>query len=336
VLPELWGGSADLAGSNNTTMKGEPSFIPAEHQTRMFPGHRYGRVLHFGIREHGMGAICNGITRHGLTRPYAGTFLVFSDYMRPPVRLAALMGLPVTYVWTHDSIGLGEDGPTHQPVEHLWALRAIPGLDIVRPADANETVVAWRTVLEHADRPAGLCLTRQSVPVLDRSASPDQVRAGDGFASAEGTARGGYVLAEAPGGGKPAVILIATGSEVQIAVAAREQLAAEGVGARVVSMPCVEWFTAQDASYQQEVLPPQVRARVCVEAGVAQGWWAFAGDAGECVSLEHFGASASYQDLYQHFGFTAENVAAAARSSLARAGMDTVRHARRASKELQP
>jgi transketolase len=227
----------------------------------------------------------------------------------------------VTYVWTHDSIGLGEDGPTHQPVEHLWALRAIPGLDVVRPGDANETVVAWRTVLEHTDRPAGLCLSRQSLPVLDRSASAADVRAGAGFASAEGTARGGYVLAEAAGG-DPAVILIATGSEVQIALAARGQLAASGIGARVVSMPCVEWFTAQDVSYQQEVLPPQVRARVSVEAGIALGWRAFTGDAGECVSLEHFGASASYQDLYQHFGLTAEKVVAAARSSLAKAGMD--------------
>jgi transketolase len=322
VLPELWGGSADLAGSNNTTMKGEPSFIPAEHQTRMFPGNPYGRTLHFGIREHGMGAICNGIVLHGLTRPYGGTFLVFSDYMRPAVRLAALMGLPVTYVWTHDSIGLGEDGPTHQPVEHLWALRAIPGLDVVRPGDANETVVAWRAILEHTDRPAGLCLSRQSLPVLDRSAGPDQVRAGDGFASAEGTARGGYVLAEAAGG-DPAVILIATGSEVQIALAARDQLAADGIGARVVSMPCVEWFAAQDASYQEEVLPRRVRARVSVEAGIALGWRGFVGDAGECVSLEHFGASASYQDLYQHFGFTTEKVVAAARSSLAKAGRDT-------------
>jgi transketolase len=322
VLPELWGGSADLAGSTNTTMKGEPSFIPPEHQTRMFPGSRYGRTLHFGIREHGMGAICNGIALNGLTRPYGATFLVFSDYMRPSVRLAALMGLPVTYVWTHDSIGLGEDGPTHQPVEHLWALRAIPGLDVVRPADANETVVAWRAILERADRPTGLILSRQSLPVVDRSASPESVRAGDGFASAEGTTRGGYVLAEAPGR-EPAVILIATGSEVQIAVAARRQLAGEGIGARVVSMPCVEWFTAQDASYQEEVLPPRVRARVSVEAGIAQGWGSFVGDAGEYVSLEHFGASASYQDLYQHFGFTAEKVAAAARSSLAKAGRDT-------------
>src|SRR6266699_4774178 len=216
VLPELWGGSADLAESNLTTMAGEPSFIPANHQTAMWPGNPYGRTLHFGIREHGMAAILNGIVLHGGTRPYGGTFLQFSDYMRPAVRLAALMEQPVTYVWTHDSIGLGEDGPTHQPIEHLWSLRNIPGLDIVRPADANETVVAWRTVLEHTDRPAGLSLSRQNLPVLDRSATPDQVRAGDGFASAEGTARGGYVLAEAPGGGEPAVILIATGSEVQI------------------------------------------------------------------------------------------------------------------------
>jgi transketolase len=321
LLPELWGGSADLAGSNDTTMKGEPSFVPVEHQTRMFPGNPYGRTLHFGIREHAMGAVCNGIALTGLTRPYGGTFLVFSDYMRPAVRLAALMGLPVTYVWTHDSIGLGEDGPTHQPVEHLWALRSIPGLDIVRPADANETVVAWRAVLEHTDRPAGLALSRQKLPVFDRSAGPEQVRSGEGYASAEGTARGGYILAEAPGG-DPAVILIATGSEVQIALAAREQLAQDSINARVVSMPCVEWFTAQDSSYQEEVLPSRVTARVSVEAGIAQGWRAFVGDAGECISLEHYGASASYQDLYQHFGFTAEKVVAAARSSLAKAGRD--------------
>jgi transketolase len=313
VLPELWGGSADLAGSNNTTMKGEPSFIPPDHQTRLFPGDRYGRTLHFGIREHAMGAICNGIAVDGLTRPYAGTFLVFSDYMRGAVRLSALMGLPVTYVWTHDSIGLGEDGPTHQPVEHLWALRAIPGLDVVRPADANETVVAWRTILGHSDRPAALALTRQNLPVLDRGAA----RAGQGLASAEGTARGGYVLAEAAGG-ESAVILIATGSEVQIALAARELLAQESVAARVVSMPCVEWFAAQEPSYQQEVLPAQVRARVSVEAGIALGWRGFVGDAGECVSLEHFGASADYRILFEKFGLTAERVAAAAHASLAR------------------
>jgi transketolase len=317
VLPELWGGSADLAGSNNTTMKGEPSFIPPEHQTRLFPGGMYGRTLHFGIREHAMGAICSGIALHGLTRPYGGTFLVFSDYMRPAVRLAAFMGLPVTYVWTHDSIGLGEDGPTHQPVEHLWALRAIPGLDVVRPGDANETVAAWRAILGHSDRPAGLCLTRQNLPVLDRSAGPGQVRAGEGLAGAEGTARGGYVLAEAVGG-EPAAILIATGSEVEIALEARELLAQEGIAARVVSMPCVEWFTAQEASYQEEVLPARVRARVSVEAGVALGWRAFVGDAGECVSLEHFGASADYRVLYEEFGITAARVAAAARTSLAR------------------
>ena len=308
MLPELWGGSADLAGSNNTPMKGEPSFIPVEHQTRMFPGNPYGRILHFGIREHAMGAICSGIALHGLTRPYGGTFLVFSDYMRPAVRLAALMGLPVTYVWTHDSIGLGEDGPTHQPVEHLWALRAIPGLDVVRPADANETVVAWRTILEHADRPAGLCLSRQSLPVLDRSASAADVRAGTGFASAEGTVRGGYVLAEA----------------------------ADGIAARVVSMPCVEWFTAQDASYQQEVLPPQVRARVSVEAGIALGWRTFTGDLGESVSLEHFGASASYQDLTSTSGSPRRRWRRRRGRALLRRERIRVRQVRRASKEQQP
>jgi len=312
VLPELWGGSADLAGSNDTTMKGEPSFIPVEHQTEMFPGNPYGRTLHFGIREHAMGAICNGIALHGLTRPYGGTFLVFSDYMRPAVRLAALMGISVTFVWTHDSIGLGEDGPTHQPVEHLWALRAIPGLDVVRPADANETAVAWRTILERENHPAGLCLTRQSVPVFDRAAGN-----GSGLASADAVARGGYILADG-GGGAPEVILIATGSEVQIALAARDLLQAGGTATRVVSMPCVEWFAEQDAAYRERVLPPGIRARVCVEAGVALGWHAFAGDFGECVSLEHFGASAAYQTLYTEFGFTAERVAEAARTSLAR------------------
>jgi transketolase len=312
VLPELWGGSADLAGSNDTTMKGEPSFIPVEHQTRLFPGNPYGRTLHFGIREHAMGAICNGIALHGLTRPYGGTFLVFSDYMRPAVRLAALMGISVTFVWTHDSIGLGEDGPTHQPVEHLWALRAIPGLDVVRPADANETAVAWRTILERENHPAGLCLTRQNVPVFDRAAGD-----GPGLASAEGTARGGYVLADGAGGA-PEVILIGTGSEVQIALAARDLLQAAGTSARVVSMPCVEWFAEQDAAYREQVLPPGIRARVCVEAGIALGWRAFAGDFGECVSLEHFGASAAYQTLYTEYGLTAERVAEAARTSLAR------------------
>jgi transketolase len=310
VLPELWGGSADLAGSNDTTMKGEPSFIPTEHQTEMFPGNPYGRTLHFGVREHGMGAILNGITLHGLTRPYGGTFLVFSDYMRPAVRLAALMKQPSTFVWTHDSIGLGEDGPTHQPVETLWALRAIPGLDVVRPADASETAVAWQTILEHTDRPAGLALTRQNVPVFDRS--PGQL------ASAAGTARGGYILAEADGG-RPEVILIGTGSEVQIALASRDTLQAQGIPTRVVSMPCVEWFTEQDHAYRESVLPPAVRARVSIEAGIGLGWRQFTGDLGDGVSLEHFGASADYQKLYEEFGITDEHLTEKALASLARA-----------------
>ncbi|GAT68551.1 transketolase [Planomonospora sphaerica] len=309
VLPELWGGSADLAESNNTTMKGEPSFIPEEHQTKAFPGGPYGRTLHFGIREHGMGAILNGIALHGGTRPYGGTFLVFSDYMRPAVRLAALMKLPVTYVWTHDSIGLGEDGPTHQPVEHLWALRAIPGLDVVRPADANETAAAWRVVLEHTDRPAALALTRQNLPVYEGTADSCKV------------AKGGYVLQDASDG-QPRVILIATGSEVELAVEARKVLEAEGVPTRVVSMPCVEWFHAQDAAYRQTVLPPAVRARVAVEAGIALGWREFVGDDGVVVSLEHFGASAPYRTLFQQFGLTAERVVAAAKGSLAKTGAD--------------
>ncbi|MGH3213219.1 MAG: transketolase [Trebonia sp.] len=307
VLPELWGGSADLAESNLTTMEGEPSFIPVEHQTKMWPGNPYGRTMHFGIREHGMGAILNGIALHGGTRPYGGTFLVFSDYMRPAVRLAALMEQPVTYVWTHDSIGLGEDGPTHQPVEHLWSLRNIMGLDVVRPADANETAAAWRTIITRTDRPAGLCLTRQNVPVFDR----------DNYAPAEGTARGAYVLADADSG-QPDVILIGTGSEVQIAVHARELLAAEGISARVVSMPCVEWFHEQDASYQEEVLPAAVRARVSVEAGITAPWKQFVGDAGESVGVDHYGASASYMKLYEEFGLTAERVAEAAKTSLSR------------------
>ncbi|MFB8018671.1 transketolase [Streptomyces rubiginosohelvolus] len=309
VLPELWGGSADLAGSNNTTMEGEPSFVPESKQTGEFPGNPYGRTLHFGIREHAMGATLNGIALQSLTRPYGGTFLIFSDYMRPAVRLAALMKLPVTYVWTHDSIGLGEDGPTHQPVEQLAALRAIPGLDVVRPADANETSVCWRAVLEHHDRPAGLALTRQPLPVLERGD-------GDGaYASAEGAARGGYVLADSRGD-TPDVILVGTGSEVHIALEARELLAADGVDARVVSMPCREWFADQPYAYQDAVLPPGVRARVSVEAAVAQGWRDVVGDAGRMVSLEHFGASAAYQRLYEEFGITAGAVAEAARDSI--------------------
>jgi transketolase len=319
VLPELWGGSADLAESNNTTMAGEPSFVPEEFQTKDFPGHPYGRTLHFGVREHAMAAICSGIALHGGTRPYAGTFLVFSDYMRPAVRLAALMGLPVTFVWTHDSIGLGEDGPTHQPVEHLWALRAIPGLAVVRPADAAETVAAWRAILERTDAPAGLCLTRQKLPVLPRDGGTPGA-GGSGLAGAEGVARGGYVLAEA-GSGSPQAILISTGSEVHVALAARELLEAAGTPTRVVSMPCVEWFRAQDAAYREAVLPAGVRARVSVEAGIALGWREFVGDAGESVSLEHFGASSDYKTLFQQFGFTADRVVAAAGASLIKAGI---------------
>jgi len=312
-LPELWGGSADLAGSNNTTPKGEPSFLPTERQSKMFEGNPYGRVLHFGIREHGMGAIMNGIAVHGGTRVYGGTFLTFSDYMRPSVRLAALMRLPVTYVWTHDSIGLGEDGPTHQPIEHLTALRAIPGLDVVRPADANETAIAWKTVLGHTDRPAALVLSRQNLPTFPRDT--------DGFASADGTAKGGYVLKDVPEelGGDPEVLLIGTGSEVQLAVKAQEALAGEGIKARVVSMPSVEWFFEQDESYRESVLPGNIKARVSVEAGIALGWRGILGDAGRAVSLEHFGASASGSTLFKEFGFTPEAVVAAAKESLAAA-----------------
>ncbi|WP_342338987.1 MULTISPECIES: transketolase [unclassified Rhodococcus (in: high G+C Gram-positive bacteria)] len=309
VLPELWGGSADLAESNNTTIKGADSFGPEAISTRMWTAQPYGRTLHFGVREHAMGSILNGIALHGPTRPYGGTFLVFSDYMRPAVRLAAIMKTPVTYVWTHDSIGLGEDGPTHQPIEHLAALRAIPGLYVVRPGDANETAHAWRAVLEKgADEatraPAGLALTRQDLPVLEGT-------------SYEGVSRGGYVLADASTGA-PEVVLIGTGSELQLAVAARETLEADGIPTRVVSMPCVEWFDAQDQAYRDGVLPPTVKARVSVEAGISMPWYRFVGDAGEIVSIEHFGASADYKTLFREFGFTAEAVTAAAQRSLAR------------------
>ncbi|MFB9376393.1 transketolase [Kineococcus gynurae] len=307
-LPELWGGSADLAESNLTSLKGEPSMLPESRNTKMWQGNPYGRVLHFGIREHAMGSILNGIALHGGTRPYGGTFLVFSDYMRPAVRLAAIMKLPVTYVWTHDSIGLGEDGPTHQPIEHLAALRAIPGLDVVRPGDANETAWAWKTILENTDRPAGLALSRQNLPTFDRS----QPR----YGAADGVAKGGYVLVEASTA-TPKVILIGTGSEVQIAVAAAEKLEEQGVPTRVVSLPCREWFDAQPQSYRDTVLLPQVKARVSVEAGIAQGWHDLVGDAGRVVGLEHFGASADYQDLYREFGLTDEVVVAAAHESLA-------------------
>ncbi|WP_329102130.1 transketolase [Micromonospora sp. NBC_01699] len=309
VLPELWGGSADLAESNNTTMKGEPSFIPAEYATKDFPGHEYGRTLHFGIREHAMGAILNGIALHGGTRPYGGTFLVFSDYMRPSVRLAALMKLPVAYVWTHDSIGLGEDGPTHQPVEHLTSLRAIPGLDVIRPADANETAWAWRQALTNTDRPAALALSRQPLPTFDRAT----------LGSAEGVAKGGYILAEASTA-QPDVILIGTGSEVQLCLTARERLEAAGTPTRVVSMPCQEWFEEQDSAYRESVLPRAVRARVSVEAGIGMSWRHLVGDLGESVSLEHYGASAPHTVLFEQFGFTPDHIVAAAHASLAKVG----------------
>jgi transketolase len=306
LLPELWGGSADLGESNNTIPDGELSFLPPELSSKAFTGDWYGRVLHFGVREHAMGAILNGIAVGGLTRPYGGTFLVFSDYMRPAVRLAALMGLPVVYVWTHDSIGLGEDGPTHQPVEHLATLRAIPGLDIVRPADAVETVGAWRAILQRQSalpcRPVGLTLTRQDVPVLLGT-------------DADAVTRGGYVVRDTEGS-VPDVLLVATGSEVGVAIEAADLLAASGAAARVVSMPSLEWFSEQPAAYRDEVLPPEVRARVSVEAGLGLSWQGIVGDHGRTVSLERFGASADYQTLYAQFGITAVAVADAARASL--------------------
>jgi transketolase len=308
VVPELWGGSADLAESNNTTIEGVPSFLPKDRSTKMWQGDPYaGRVLHFGIREHGMGAILNGIAVHGGTRVFGGTFLTFSDYMRGSVRLAALMGLPVTYVWTHDSIGLGEDGPTHQPIEHLAALRAIPGLDVVRPADANEVAACWQAVLEHTDRPAGIILSRQNLPVFPRDE--------DGFSDTSNVHRGGYVLLDTEGG-LPDVVLVGTGSEVQLAVRARELLAAKDIRARVVSMPCREWFDEQEASYRETVIPPTVKARVSVEAGVKMGWREIVGDHGRSISIEHYGASADYQRIYQEFGVTAEAVADAAEDSI--------------------
>jgi transketolase len=311
VVPELWGGSADLAESNNTTMVGEPSFIPTGKQTHEWKGGPYGRTLHFGIRENAMGMILNGIALEGLTRPYGGTFLVFSDYMRPAVRLAAIQQVPVTFVWTHDSIGLGEDGPTHQPVEHLAALRAIPGLSVVRPADANETAQAWAEILRRG-RPAGLALSRQALPTIDRRT----------HARATGLRKGAYVLVDGgrDGDETPDVILIATGSEVALALEARARLERGGTRTRVVSMPCREWFEEQPRSYQNTVLPPSVRARVSVEAGVSMGWHDLVGDSGRCVSLEHFGASADGKTLFREFGFTAEAVAKAAKDSIKAAG----------------
>ncbi len=307
TLPELWGGSADLAESNNTTMAGATSFIPTGKQTAEWKGGPYGRTLHFGIRENAMGMILNGIALEGMTRPYGGTFLVFSDYMRPAVRLAALQELPVTFVWTHDSVGLGEDGPTHQPVEHLASLRAIPQLDVVRPADANETAEAWAEILRRR-RTAGLALSRQALPTVDRTT----------HGKASGVRKGAYVLVDGgPDGDEaPEVILIATGSEVGVALGARERLERAGTRTRVVSMPCREWFEEQPRSYKNKVLPPEVKARVSVEAGVAMGWHDLVGDSGRCVSLEHFGASADGATLFREFGFTPEAVAKAAKDSL--------------------
>ena len=312
VMPELWGGSADLAESNNTTIEGAKSFVPAEWSTHEWSGDKYGRVLHFGIREHAMGAILNGISLHGNTRVFGGTFLIFSDYMRPAVRLAALMGVPSIFVWTHDSVALGEDGPTHQPVEQIATLRAIPNLDVVRPGDANEVAWAWKTILERRKNPAGIALTRQNIPVFNRT---DADSTGVVFAGAENTAKGAYILAEASNG-KPKIILIATGSEVQLAVAAREQLEEKGIATRVVSAPCLEWFEEQSAAYREAVLPPSVKARVSIEAGLSLGWSKYVGGFGRSVSIEHFGASADYKTLFREFGMTVENVVASARESL--------------------
>ena len=302
VLPELWGGSADLAGSNNTSMADEPSFLPAERSSAMFSGNEYGRTIHFGIREHAMGAILNGIALHGLTRPYGGTFFVFSDYMRPAVRLAALMQIPAIYVWTHDSIGVGEDGPTHQPIEHLWAYRMIPNFDLVRPADANETAAAWAAVLKLQHCPAALVLSRQNLPVIDR----------EKYADPKGVAKGAYILADGED-----VILIATGSEVSVALAARELLAAEGISARVVSAPCLSWFDKQSTEYQESVLPHKMCARVSVEAGLTMPWKAIVGKAGRCIGIDHYGESANGALLFEKYGITAEAVAAAAKESIA-------------------
>tara|TARA_B110000902_G_scaffold87448_1_gene103908 strand:+ start:507 stop:2570 length:2064 start_codon:yes stop_codon:yes gene_type:complete len=304
-MPELWGGSADLAESNNTTIEGGGSFVPAKWQTKAWTPKSAGRILHFGIREHAMGAILNGISLSGHSRVFGGTFLVFSDYMRPSVRLAALMGIAPIYVWTHDSVALGEDGPTHQPIEHLNALRLIPNLDIVRPADANETSQAWLQVLENKNSPAGIVLTRQGLPVLDR---------GEGFGQADQVSKGAYVYAGHSD--KPDLILIATGSEVQFAVEARLILEAEGVSVRVVSAPCLEWFDAQSKDYQESVLPKQVTARVSIEAGVTDGWRKYVGDSGQSIGIDHFGASADYKTLYTEFGITTNKVVEAAKKAL--------------------
>jgi transketolase len=306
-LPELWGGSADLAGSNNTTLEGELSFLPRDRTTQEWPGGPYGRVLHFGIREHAMGGILNGIILSGLTRPFGGTFFVFSDYVRPAVRLAALMRIGSIFVWTHDSIGVGEDGPTHQPVEHLASYRAIPGLDIVRPADANETAVVWRQILSHADRPTGLVLSRQDLLTVDRD--------DPAFGSAEGAARGAYVIREARG--PVQLILIATGSEVQLVLQAQNELQELGVGTRVVSMPCQEWFDAQDDEYKNSILLTDVPARVSVEAGLTLGWSRYVGPTGASIGLDHYGESAPGGRLMEKYGFTGRHVVEVAREVLA-------------------
>jgi len=304
VMPELWGGSADLAESNNTTIEGGGSFVPAKWQVAHWTPTKAGRILHFGVREHAMGAILNGITLSGHTRVFGGTFLVFSDYMRPAVRLAALMGVPATYVWSHDSVALGEDCPTHQPIEHLTALRAIPNLAVVRPADANETSYAWLEILKRKNAPAGIILTRQNLPVFQREAS----------SGADQVAKGAYILQEASNG-KPDVILIATGSEVQFAVAARTELEAQGISTRVVSAPCLEWFEEQSTEYRESVLPSSVKARVSIEAGLTMGWRNYVGDQGTSIGIDHYGASADYATLYREFGITTEAVVAAAKKA---------------------
>ena len=302
ALPELFGGSSDLADSNNTTIEEGGSFLPPS--STMKGAHPYGRIVHFGIREHAMGSILNGMALHGLIRPFGGTFLVFSDYMRGAVRLSALMNLPVTYVWTHDSIGLGEDGPTHQPIEHIAALRAIPNLDVLRPADANEVVAGWREIVRRR-KPVGILLSRQNLPVIDRNQ----------FASTQGVSKGAYSLNDVA---NPDVILIATGSEVGITLQAAELLKKENISARVVSAPCLEWFNEQDADYKNSVLPHTVKARVSIEAGIAQGWREYIGDYGVAVSIEHFGASASASVLFKEFGFTPEKIVSAAKETVAK------------------
>lgn len=313
-VPEFWGGSADLAESNNTAIEGAGSFLPPERATAMWKADPYGRVLHFGIREHAMGNILNGIVLHGNTRVFGATFLIFSDYMRPSVRLAALMKAPTIYVWTHDSVALGGDGPTHQPVEHLWSLRMIPQLDVIRPGDANETAAAWKQVMSRRMGPAGLALSRQNLPVFERG---DGEASGDTYASVDGVAKGAYVFAAARNG-EPDVILIATGSELQVAVEARRVLAEQGVDAQVVSAPCLEWFDEQDEAYRESVLPAAVTARVAVEAGATLGWAKYIGQQGRAVGIDHFGASADGDFLLQEFGITTDHVVAAAKESLGR------------------